>query len=89
VLTLLAFTWLNPHVYIDTVVLIGSLSAQYPGREWVFGAGAMTGSLVFFASLGYGARLLAPIFERPISWQILDVIIGVVMWTIALTLVFG
>lgn len=89
VLTLLAFTWLNPHVYIDTVVLIGSLSAQYPGREWVFGAGAMTGSVVFFSSLGYGARLLAPIFERPISWQILDVIIGVVMWTIALTLVFG
>ncbi|NBQ51579.1 MAG: amino acid transporter [Marivivens sp.] len=53
-LTCLAFTWLNPHVYLDTVVLIGSLSAQFEGREWVFGAGAMSGSVLFFTTLGYG-----------------------------------
>lgn len=89
VLTLLAFTWLNPHVYIDTVVLIGSISAQYAPHEWRFGVGAMTGSLIFFTALGYGARLLAPVFARPMSWQILDAIIGVVMWTIAVNLALG
>ena len=87
VLTLLALTWLNPHVYIDTVVLIGSLSAQYPDRQWVFGAGAMTGSLIFFSVLGYGARLLAPVFARPSSWRGLDILIGCIMWAIAVSLV--
>ena len=68
ILTLLALTWLNPHVYLDTVVLIGSISAQYPDRL-AFGIGATLASFTFFFGLGYGARLLSPIFARPRSWQ--------------------
>ena len=77
-----AFTWLNPHVYLDTVVLLGSVSAQYPDRL-SFGLGAVTSSFVFFFGLGYGARLLGPLFARPRAWQVLDMVIGVTMWTIA------
>ncbi|MBK0328254.1 amino acid transporter [Rhodobacteraceae bacterium F11138] len=80
--TVLAFTWLNPHVYLDTVVLIGSVSAQYPDRL-AFGAGAVCASFTFFFGLGYGARLLAPFFARPLAWRILDVLIGLMMWAIA------
>ncbi|EEE38513.1 lysine exporter protein (lyse/ygga) [Rhodobacteraceae bacterium KLH11] len=85
-LTVMAFTWLNPHVYLDTVVLIGSISAQYADRL-AFAIGAMTSSFVFFFSLGYGARILSPVFTRPSAWQILDVVIGAVMLMIALKLV--
>ena len=81
-LTLLALTWLNPHVYQDTVMLIGSVSSQYENRV-EFATGAALASAVFFFILGYGARLLAPIFARPRSWQVLDVIVGCTMWTIA------
>ncbi|MGZ2258703.1 LysE/ArgO family amino acid transporter [Roseobacter sp. A03A-229] len=81
-LTLLALTWLNPHVYLDTVVLIGSISAQYDNRL-IFGAGAVLASLSFFFALGYGARLLAPLFARPTSWRILDALIALTMWAIA------
>lgn len=84
-LTVLAFTWLNPHVYLDTVVLIGSISAQYPDRLQ-FGLGAVTSSFVFFFTLGYGARLLAPLFSRAKAWQVLDVLIAVIMWAIAIKL---
>ena len=86
--TLLALTWLNPHVYLDTVVLIGSISAQYPDRM-AFGAGAVSASFVFFFALGYGARLLSPFFARPRSWQILDGLIALTMWAIAAKLLFG
>lgn len=82
----LALTWLNPHVYLDTVVLLGSISAQYDSRV-AFGAGAVTSSFVFFFSLGYGAGYLAPVFARPRAWQILDLGIGLVMWAIAASLV--
>ena len=85
-LTVLAFTWLNPHVYLDTVVLIGSISAQYDDRLG-FALGAMTSSFVFFFSLGYGAGVLSPVFTRPRAWQVLDAGIGVVMLGIALKLV--
>lgn len=85
--SLLALTFLNPHVYLDTVVLLGSVSTQYDGARLAFGIGAATSSFVFFFALGYGARLLAPLFARPIAWRVLDVIIGVVMWSIALKLV--
>lgn len=85
VLTLLALTWLNPHVYLDTVVLIGSISAQYDDRL-LFGAGAVLASLSFFFALGYGARLLAPLFARPASWRILDALIALTMWAIAMGL---
>ncbi len=84
-LTLMALTWLNPHVYLDTVVLLGSISAQYDNRL-VFGTGAVMGSFVFFFALGYGARLLSPFFARPRSWQILDGIIALTMWSIAVKL---
>lgn len=85
-LTLLALTWLNPHVYLDTVVLIGSISAQYPDRIG-FGAGAVLASFSFFFALGYGAALLAPVFARPRAWQVLDGGIGLVMWAIAARLI--
>ncbi len=85
ILTLLALTWLNPHVYLDTLVLLGSISAQYPDRL-SFGIGAVLASFVFFFSLGHGARLLAPLFARPRSWQVLDAIIAVTMWAIAIKL---
>lgn len=85
ILTVLALTWLNPHVYLDTVVLIGSISSQYPDRL-TFGAGAVLASFTFFFSLGYGARLLAPLFANPRAWQVLDGLIALTMWAIALKL---
>jgi L-lysine exporter family protein LysE/ArgO len=88
VLTCLALTWLNPHVYLDTVVLLGSISAQYDDRL-AFGAGAVTASFTFFFALGYGARLLAPLFRRPEAWRVLDAGVGVVMWSIAAGLLLG
>lgn len=84
-LTCLALTWLNPHVYLDTVVLLGAVAAQYEDRL-NFALGAMTASFVFFFSLGYGARLLAPLFAKPRAWQVLDVVIGGIMWAIAVKL---
>lgn len=86
-MTLLALTWLNPHVYLDTVVLIGSISAQYDDRL-LFGAGAVMASLSFFFALGYGARLLAPLFARPTSWRVLDGVIALTMWAIAVGLLW-
>lgn len=87
--TALALTWLNPHVYLDTVALIGSISAGFPGREGAFAAGAVLASFVFFFTLGYSARLLQPLFARPLSWRVLEVGIGVIMWSIAAGLVLG
>ncbi len=89
VLTVLAFTFLNPHVYLDTVVLIGALSAQYGAARWAFGAGAGLASLVWFFSLGYGARLLAPLFARPASWRLLEGGIALVMFRLAMQLLEG
>ena len=84
--TIAALTWLNPHVWLDTVVLLGAVSAQWPD-PLAFGLGAMTGSLLFFFALGYGARLLAPVVARPRAWQVLELGIGIVMWAIALSLI--
>ncbi len=81
-LTVLALTWLNPHVYLDTVMLIGSIAAQYPDRQ-SFGLGAISASFVFFFGLGYGARLLVPLFARPGAWRVPDVLVGLIMWMIA------
>jgi L-lysine exporter family protein LysE/ArgO len=83
-----AITWLNPHVYLDTVLLIGSVATRFAGFEMAFWAGAVTSSFTFFFSLGYGARLLAPVMARPGSWRVLEVLIGCVMWAIALGLIF-
>jgi L-lysine exporter family protein LysE/ArgO len=86
--TCLALTWLNPHVYLDTVLLLGSLSASHgdPGR-WFFGAGAVIASILWFGMLGFGARYLAPVFARPVAWRILDGSIAVLMVVLAILLV--
>jgi L-lysine exporter family protein LysE/ArgO len=89
IVTSLALTWLNPHVYLDTVVLIGAISTQFEeGKGW-FATGAMLASVTFFFSLGYGARLLKPLFARPITWRILDIAIGVIMWVTAARLLLN
>ncbi|QCK85458.1 amino acid transporter [Phreatobacter aquaticus] len=83
----LAFTFLNPHVYLDTVVLVGSLSAHHQGSaRAAFAIGAMSASAAWFYGLGYGARWLAPLFARPVAWRILDALIAIVMLTIAANL---
>lgn len=85
----LAFTWLNPHVYLDTVVLLGSVASQYPGREAGFALGAIIASFAFFFALGYGARLLRPVLARPGTWRLLDLGVGLVMLGIAARLLTG
>lgn len=88
-LTVLTFTFLNPHVYLDTIVLMGSLSTRYAGMEkWVFAVGASAGSVIWFCSLGYGARLLQPFFRRPKAWRILDSCIAALMFALSALLVF-
>ncbi|MBM3468829.1 MAG: amino acid transporter [Alphaproteobacteria bacterium] len=90
VLTTLALSLLNPHVYLDTVILVGSVGAQYKSFERpIFALGAIIASICWFFSLGFGARYLKPIFSKPLSWKILDFIIGCTMWLIALSLIFG
>ena len=79
-----AFTWLNPHVYLDTLGLVGAVSTQFAGADKLaFGAGAVTASFVFFFSLGYGARLLAPVMASATAWRRLDAAIALVMWALA------
>ena len=85
--TCLTLTWANPHVYLDTVVLLGGLAARYGEDRWLFGAGAAVASFVFFFTLAFGARLLAPVFARPAAWRGLDILVGAVMGAIALKLV--
>ncbi len=89
VLTCFALTWLNPHVYLDTVMLLGSISTQFSGFEFMFAAGAILASFLFFFSLGYGAKWLRPLFAKPSAWRILEVIIAFVMWGIAARLLIG
>jgi L-lysine exporter family protein LysE/ArgO len=88
VLTVIALTWLNPHVYLDTVLLLGSIANTHgeQGRWW-FAAGAVLGSLVWFTALGFGARLLKGLFAKPIAWRVLDAAIAVVMVTLAVLLI--
>ena len=84
VLACLGFTLLNPHVYLDTVVLLGSLSTQYDGDgHWAFAAGASTASVLWFLSLGYGARALLPVFRSPVAWRLFDVAVGALMLALA------
>ena len=87
--TCLLLTWLNPHVYLDTVVLLGSIAQAHGDQRWWFTAGAAIASLLWFCALGYGARLLRPIFSRPTAWRTLDALIATVMTTLALTLALG
>jgi L-lysine exporter family protein LysE/ArgO len=88
-LTALALTWLNPHVYLDTVVLQGSLAAGHGDDRWWFTAGAMVSSVLWFVALGFGARLLAPWLARPGAWRVVDGVIAVVMLAVAVSLVAG
>ncbi len=90
VLTALALTWLNPHVYLDTVFLLGSVASGYPGgARWAFGAGAAVASLAWFGALGFGSRLLARYFTSPGAWRVLDGVVCVVMLAIAIALLVG
>ncbi|MGJ8693457.1 MAG: LysE/ArgO family amino acid transporter [Thalassotalea sp.] len=84
----LAFTWLNPHVYLDTVFLLGSISTQYEANIASFTLGAITSSFFFFFALGYGARLLIPFFQKTISWKILEAVVGLIMLTLAISLLW-
>lgn len=87
VLTVLALTWLNPHVYLDTVLMLGSIAATHGEERWLFAAGAVTASILWFTALGFGARYLGRWLRTPLSWRILDAAIAVVMITIAVSLV--
>lgn len=86
VTTCLALTWLNPHVYLDTVVLLGTVSTQY-GSRYAFAAGAIAASFFFFFTLGYGASRVAHIFSNRNAWRILDIVVALVMWAIAFRLI--
>mgnify|MGYP005633471985 FL=1 len=88
-LTLAGFTFLNPHVYLDTIGLIGAVSAQYDADSlrYAFATGASLGSLVFFCALGFGARILAPLMGSSKAWRVLDILVGMTMWAIAALLV--
>lgn len=85
--TCLALTWLNPHVYLDTLILLGAASLDYENSRVAFAIGAVCASFLFFFSLGYGARLLQPLFARASAWRVLDASIGLVMLAIAVRLV--
>jgi L-lysine exporter family protein LysE/ArgO len=87
-LTALALTWLNPHVYLDTVFLLGSVGASHGPDRWIFAAGAMTASTVWFFGLAYGARLLSRWLAGPRAWRFLDAGIAVVMITLGVSLVW-
>jgi L-lysine exporter family protein LysE/ArgO len=89
VLTATALTWLNPHVYLDTVLLLGSIANTHGQDRWWFALGASTASLAWFTGLGFGARLLSPVLARPRAWQVLDVLIGLTMLGIAVMLALG
>jgi L-lysine exporter family protein LysE/ArgO len=90
VLTVLALTWLNPHVYLDTVLLLGSVAnAHGESGRWAFGAGAVLASAAWFAALGFGARLLGPIFARPRAWRVLDAAIAITMFALGIRLLLG
>lgn len=87
--TITALTWLNPHVYLDTVVLLGSVAGTHGVDRWWFALGAAVASIMWFAALGYGARLLRPVFARPMAWRILDGFVALVMIALAIGLLVG
>lgn len=89
VTTAVALTWLNPHVYLDTILLLGSVAGTHGDERWWFGVGAAVASIIWFSSLGFGARLLRPLFSKPASWRILDALIAIIMAAIAVSLLHG
>jgi len=88
-ITAASLTYLNPHVYLDTVILLGAVANQFDPNQWVFAFGAILGSFVWFISLGFGAKLLARFVTRESFWRVLDGFIALVMFAIAVTLLFG
>lgn len=89
VLALLGFTFLNPHCYLDTVILLGSIGNQFGDQKWIFALGAACGSFLWFASIGFGARAASGLMKKPIFWKVLDLVIAAVMFSIAGWLVFA
>lgn len=88
IMTCMAFTFLNPHVYLDTMVLVGSLSTRYPDTgKWMFGFGACIASVIWFTTLTFGARFLQPVFRRPIAWRLLDAAIALFMLSLSIVLI--
>nr|WP_203935646.1 LysE family transporter [Planosporangium mesophilum] len=87
--TTLALTWLNPHVYLDTVVLLGSIAGSHGAERWWFAVGAAIASTVWFGALGFGAALLRPVFARPRAWRVLDSVIAAVMTVLAVSMLAG
>ena len=88
ILTVLALTFLNPHVYLDTVILLGSISNQFGSDKWFFVIGAMLASFIWFTAIGFGAKSASKFMSRPIFWKILDSIIAAIMLSIAALLAF-
>lgn len=86
-LTTLALTWLNPHVYLDTVLMLGSIAATHGDSRWLFATGAVSASIVWFTALGYGARGLSTRLSTPRAWRIVDAVIALIMISIAVSLV--
>lgn len=87
-LSLFTFTFLNPHVYLDTVILLGSIANQFSSHRWYFALGASMASVIWFATIGYGAQAASKYMTRPIFWRVLDSVIAVIMFTIAISLAF-
>ena len=88
IVSVLGFTFLNPHVYLDTVILLGSISNQFHSDRWYFALGAAIGSILWFSALGFGARAASRFMTKPIFWKVLDYIIANVMFAVAIFLIF-
>jgi L-lysine exporter family protein LysE/ArgO len=88
VLSVLGFTFLNPHVYLDTVILLGSIGNQFGPDKWWFALGAVVSSFVWFSSIGFGAKAAARFMSKPVFWKVLDILIAIVMFSIAILLAF-
>jgi L-lysine exporter family protein LysE/ArgO len=86
ILSVLGFTFLNPHVYLDTVILLGSIANQFEEDRWFFALGASIGSFLWFSAIGFGAKAASRFMSRPIFWKILDSIIALVMFSVAIFL---
>jgi len=88
VLSVLGFTFLNPHVYLDTVILLGSIGNQFGPDKWWFALGAVVSSFVWFSSIGFGAKAASRFMSKPVFWKVLDILIAIVMFSIAILLAF-
>ena len=88
ILTVLALTFLNPHVYLDTVIFLGSIANQFPAEKWLFSSGAITASFLWFFSIGYGSTMAARFMVKVIFWKILDLAVAAIMFTLAAYLTF-